>query len=137
MDDQLKRLEAVTNRLESIASRISSPNSSVQSNVNGDSANNVDNLPIIHDYDIIIKESVKPFLVISQKIGGDLTTMSDHVGRLFNAQQQFLREAVQSKKPNDQQIMEIIKPQSTEIEAITGVYKEKNMDTSRRLFIFL
>jgi hypothetical protein len=121
----LKRLEAITNRLESIASQISSPNSSVQSNVNGDSANNVDNLPIIRDYDTIINESVKPFLIISQKIGGDLTTMSDHVARLFNAQQQFLREAVQSKKPNDQQIMEIIKPQSTEISAITGMNKKK------------
>ena len=43
-------------------------------------------------------------LAVSRKIGGDLTTMIDHVIRLFNTQQQFLRQAVQSKKPNDQQI---------------------------------
>jgi hypothetical protein len=117
MDDQLRRLEVVTNRLESIIGQLSSPGVNSQSN-----ENDVDNLPILHDYDTLINESVKPFLAISQKIGGDLTTMTDHVARLFDAQQQFLRQAVQSKKPDDQQIMKAIKPQSTEIEAITGIY---------------
>jgi hypothetical protein len=126
MDDQLKRLEAVTNRLESFISQLSPTGVNSQSNRNDeDPANNVDNLPILRDYDILINESVKPFLVISQKIGGDLITMSDHVARLFNAQQQFLRQAVQSKKPNDQQLMEAIKPQSNEIEAITGMTNER------------
>jgi hypothetical protein len=122
MDDQLRRLEVVTNRLESIIGQLSSTGVNSQSNENDDLANNVDNLPILHDYDTLINESVKPFLAISQKIGGDLTTMTDHVARLFDAQQQFLRQAVQSKKPDDQQIMKAIKPQSTEIEAITGIY---------------
>ncbi|CAF4250073.1 unnamed protein product, partial [Rotaria magnacalcarata] len=45
--------------------------------------------------------------------------MSDHVKRLFDAQQQFLRQAVQSTKPNDQKVVEAIKPQSSEIDAIT------------------
>jgi division protein CdvB (Snf7/Vps24/ESCRT-III family) len=122
MDDQLRRLEAVTNRLESFISQLSSAGVNGQSNGNDDLANNVDNLPILRDYDILINESVKPFLNISQKIGGDLTTMNDHVTRLFNAQQQFLRQAVQSKKPSDQQLMEAVKPQSNEIESITGIY---------------
>jgi len=126
MDDQLKRLEAVTNRLESFISQLSPTGVNSQSNRNDDDpANNVDNLPILRDYDILINESVKPFLAISQKIGGDLITMSDHVARLFNAQQQFLRQAVQSKKPSDQQLMEAIKPQSNEIEAITGTTNER------------
>jgi hypothetical protein len=50
--------------------------------------------------------------------------MNDHVTRLFNAQQQFLKQAIQSQKPNDQQLMEAIKPQSNEIEAITGIDRE-------------
>jgi hypothetical protein len=124
MEDQLKRLEAITNRLESVVGQISSTGVNGQSHVNGgDSANNVDHLPILRDYDTLINESVKPFLANSHKIGGDLTTMSDHVARLFHAQQQFLRQAVQSKKPNDQQIMDAIKPQSSEIEAITSMKK--------------
>jgi len=122
MDDQLRRLEFVTNRLETIIGQLSSTGVNSPSNGNDDLANNVDNLPILRDYGTLINESVKPFLAISQKIGGDLTTMTDHVARLFDAQQQFLRQAVQSKKPDDQQLIKAIKPQSTEIEAITGIY---------------
>ena len=122
MDDQLKRLEAVTNRLESVVHQLSSTGSGGgQSHTNNESADNVDSTPVIRDYDTIINESVKPFLTMSQKIGGELTTMSDHVKRLFDAQQQFLRQAVQSTKPNDQKIVEAIKPQSSEIEAITSM----------------
>ncbi|CAF5217632.1 unnamed protein product, partial [Rotaria magnacalcarata] len=119
MEDQLKRLEAVTNRLESVVHQLSSTGSGGPSHTNDDSTNNVDNTPVIRDYDIIINESVKPFLTSSQKIGGELTTMSDHVKRLFDAQQQFLTQAVQSTKPNDQKVVEAIKPQSSEIDAIT------------------
>ncbi len=124
MDDQLRRLETITNRLESFIGQLSSTGVNNQSNGNDNLANNVDNLPIIRDYDTLINESVKPFSAMSQKIGGDLTTMSDHVTRLFNAQQRFLRQAVQSKKPSDEQLMEAIKPQSTEIESITGIYRK-------------
>jgi hypothetical protein len=124
MDDQLKRLEALTNRLESVVGHLSSASVNGQSNGSDDLTNNVDNLPILRDYETLINESVKPFLTVSQKIGGDLTTMNDHVTRLFNAQQQFLKQAIQSQKPNDQQLMEAIKPQSNEIEAITGIDRE-------------
>lgn len=120
MDEELKRLEAVTSRLESFVSRLATTNAGSPSNTGDDSGSNVDQLPIIRDYDTFINESVKPFLAVSQKIGGDLNTMSDHVRRLFEAQQQFIKQAVQSKKPNDQQIKDAIKPQSSEIEAITG-----------------
>lgn len=130
MDDQLKRLEAITNRLEAVAQKISSssPASSTvngHSNVNNGTADELDHLPILRDYDTIINESVQPFLNSSKKIGGDLTTMTDHVQRLFAAQQAFIKRAAQSKKPNDQQIMEIIKPQSNEIEAISSMFEMK------------
>jgi adenylyl cyclase-associated protein len=127
MDDHLKRLEAVTTRLESLVGQLPYNGATGPSTVNDESANQVDSLPILRDYDSLINESVKPFLAVSQKIGGDLITMSDHVARLFNAQQQFLRQAVQSKKPGDQQLIEAIKPQSSEIEAITGMNQGKKM----------
>jgi hypothetical protein len=79
---------------------------------------------VLYDFLAIIKDSLASFVAVSRKIGGDLPAMIDHVTRLFNAQQQFIGKAIQSKKPaNDQQILELIKPQSTEIEAICG--KEK------------
>ncbi len=82
------------------------------------------NLPVLRDYNTIINDSLAPFVSVSRKIGGELPAMIDHVTRLFDAQRQFIQKAVQSKKPaNDQQIHELIKPQSTEIEAICG--KEK------------
>lgn len=118
MDQQLKRLEVLTNRLESVIGHLSSADVNVQSNDNDD----LDGSPILRDYQTIVNDSVKPFVTLTQKIGGDLTEMSGHVTRLFNAQQQFLKRAVQSKKPNDQQLMEAIKPQSSEIEAITGIH---------------
>jgi len=124
MDDQLKRLEAVVNRLETAVQQLSS--TSNQSNTNNDdSENSVDQLPIIRDYDLVISESVKPFVALSQKLGGDLTTMSDYLTRLFDAQQQFLRQAVQSKKPDDKEVTNAIKPQSNEMTAITD-FTSKN-----------
>jgi hypothetical protein len=80
-----------------------------------------DNLPVLRDYNAIITGPLASFVTVSRKIGGDLSGMVDHVSRLFDTQRQFIRKAVQSKKPaNDQQIQELIKPQSTEIEAICG-----------------
>jgi len=80
-----------------------------------------DNLPVIKDYNAIVKDSFASFAAVSRKIGGELPTMIDHVTRLFNAQQVFLQKALQTKKPaNDQQLRELIKPQSTEIEAVCG-----------------
>ena len=117
MDEQLKRLEVLTGRLESVIGHLSSADVNGQSNGNDD----LDNSPILRDYHVLLNDSVKPFVVLSQKIGGDLTGMTDHVTRLFDAQQGFLKQAVQSKKPNDQQLMEAIKSQSNEIEAITGI----------------
>lgn len=116
MDEQLKRLETLTNRLESVINHLPS----ISTNGNEESVNQVESAPILRDYEVLINESVKPFLANSQKIGGDLTTMNEHLTRLFQAQQQFLKRAVQSQKPNDQQLMEAIKAQSNEIEAITG-----------------
>ena len=85
----------------------------------GNSAN--DNVPVIRDYAAIVDGALASFVASSRKIGGELTTMIDHVARLFAAQQQFLRQAIQTKKPtNDQQIIALIKPQSSEIEAICG-----------------
>lgn len=80
-----------------------------------------DNLPVLREYNAIISGTLKTFVTISQKIGGELSTMTDHVTRLFNAQQKFIQKAIQSQKPaNDLEMQTLIKPQSTEIEAICG-----------------
>ena len=125
MDEKLDRLEAVTSRLESYLTRMTPLSSSNLSNGNTEEVNNVDQLPIVRDYETMINESVKPFLAASNKIGGDLTTMAEHVRVLFEAQQLFVKRAVQSQKPNEQSIMEAIKPQSKTIESITGTTKNE------------
>jgi hypothetical protein len=80
-----------------------------------------DSSPVLKDYSAIINDPLASFVALSRKIGGELPTMVDLVTRLFNAQRQFIQKAIQTKKPvNDQQIHELIKPQSTEIEAICG-----------------
>lgn len=116
MDEQLKRLETLTNRLESVIRQLPA----VNAHENGETTeNNVDSSPVVRDYELLINDSVKPFVAVSQKLGGDLTTINEHLIKLFNAQQQFIKQAVQSQKPNDQQLMDAIKSQSSEIEAIT------------------
>ena len=122
MDEPVKRLEAVASRLESISRQLASVSSAgAQGAADDESADTVDRLPVIQEYEALINDSVNAFVAVSKKIGGDLTTMSDHVSRLFTAQQQFLRQAVQSKKPADKGLTDAIKPQSSEIEAITGI----------------
>lgn len=87
-------------------------------------------LPILRDYNAIINESVASFATISRKIGEELSTMIVHVTRLFNAQREFLRQALQMKKPtNDQQITELIKPQSNEIETIIAFTNKNRKST--------
>lgn len=82
------------------------------------------NLPVLQEYSTIINDALIPFVTLSRKIGGELSTMIDHVVRLFDAQQQFIQKAVQNKKPaNDVEMQEWIKPQSTEIETICGKAK--------------
>ena len=44
-----------------------------------------------------------------------------HVVRLFELQREFLRQAIKMNKPtDDQQLAELVKPQSNEIETIIG-----------------
>jgi hypothetical protein len=121
MDSYVKRLDNLNNRLDSVATHLQSSNGK---SGNGHKNENLDNLPILRDYNTIINGSLASFVTVSRKIGGELSTMIDHVTRLFDAQREFLRHAIQTKKPaNDQQITELIKPQSTEIETIVGKYK--------------
>jgi len=121
MDSYVKRLDNLNNRLDSVATHLQSSNGKSGSGQKNSSNENLDNLPILRDYNTIINGTLASFVTVSRKIGGELSTMIDHVTRLFDAQREFLRHAIQTKKPaNDQQITELIKPQSTEIETIVG-----------------
>ena len=121
MDSHVKRLDHLNNRLESVANHLQTSTSKSGAGRNGSSNENFDNLPILRDYNAIVNGSLTSFVNLSRQIGGDLSPMIEHVTRLFNAQKEFLRQAIQMKKPtNDQQISELIKPQSSEIEAIVG-----------------
>jgi hypothetical protein len=121
MDSQLKRFGHLNDRLETSTNRLQSSvgKSAISHN------DNIDNLPILRDYNTIVNGTLSSFVILSRQIGGELTIIIDHVTRLFNSQREFLRYAIQNKKPtNDQQITELIKPQSNEIEAIVGKLNE-------------
>lgn len=120
MDSHVKRLDNINTRLESVANRFPSSNGK-------SSANSNDNLPVLREYNTILTGSLASFVTLSRKIGGELPTIIDHVVRLFDTQKEFLHQAIQTKKPgNDQQISELIKPQSNEIEAIVGKENKEN-----------
>ena len=71
MDEQLKRLEAVTNRLESVVGHLSVANAQSQSTAHADSDSDAARLPILRDYETFVNDSVKPFLNVSQKNGDE------------------------------------------------------------------
>ncbi len=117
MDSYVKRLDNLNHRLESVTNHLQTSGVNQKSSSN----ENVDNLPILRDYNTILNGSLSSFVNLSRKIGGELVPMMDHVMRLFNRQKEFLQQSIQKKKPaNDQKISELIKPQSNEIEAIVG-----------------
>ena len=122
MDSHIKRLDHLNNRLDTVANHLqSSIGKSDGAGHKSFSNGNSENIPVLNDYNTIINGTLASFVTTSRKIGGELPAMLDHVARLFDIQREFLRQATQTKKPtNDQQIAELIKPQSTEIEAIVG-----------------
>ena len=121
MDLPVKRLDNLNTRLESAANNLQSSTSKIGTSHKNSSNENLDNLPVLRDYNSIINDSLMSFETHSRKIGGEVSIMIDHVTRLFIAQREFLRQAIQTKKPvNNQQIAELVKPQSNEIETIAG-----------------
>ena len=66
MHNLLKRLEVLTNRLELVAHQFSSSFAHDQSNANDNSIDSIDYLLILRDYDILIEQSIKPSITVSQ-----------------------------------------------------------------------
>lgn len=121
MDSHVKRLDHLNNRLESVANHLQTSMGKGGMTSKSSSNDHVDSLPVLRDYHMIVNGSLTSFITLSRQIGGELSSMIDHVARLFNNQKEFLKQAIQMKKPtNDQQISELIKSQSNEIESIVG-----------------
>ncbi|CAF1047788.1 unnamed protein product [Rotaria sordida] len=130
MDSHVKRFDNLNNRLESVANQLQSSVGKTGTGHKNSSNENLDNLPVLRDYNAIINDSFASFVTMSRKIGGELSITIDHVTRLFDAQREFLRQAIQIKKPtNDQQIAELIKPQSNEIETIVAFTNKNRKST--------
>ena len=121
MNSHLKPFDNLNHRLDAVANRFQSYVGRTSTGHKDCSNDNIENLPVLRDYNTIINESMTSFVALSCKIGGELSTITAHVTRLFNAQREFLRHAIQINKPaTDQQVTELIKPQSNEIETIIG-----------------
>jgi len=106
------RLEAVTTRLESVAS--SSPTT-------GSGATSMDSGEVpqsVTVFDSIVSGPFAHFVATSQKIGGDVKTQVEMVKDAFTAQRDLLVKSTKCKKPADAALPNVLKPMSEKIAAV-------------------
>lgn len=134
----LKRLEAATSRLESLASfpsafsadRITSDRSQDGSALEQHEDVNFGNTTIPHalnDYDEIFQTKLTDFVALSEQIGGVVAEQAHLVTELFHAQREFLEVATRSKKPDmtSEVFLILLSPMQKEIAGISEL-RERN-----------
>ncbi|KAI9688095.1 MAG: hypothetical protein M1822_001601 [Bathelium mastoideum] len=137
----VSRLEAATSRLEDIASSATSfeappsttPNGSFSASstakVSGPSPQattptppKASSLPpAVEEFETIINGDVKPYLNLSQELGGPIAEQASSVSRAFAAQRRVLIISTQAKKPevSSSLYMEILKELQQEMQRVT------------------
>ena len=139
----LRRLQAVTSQLESVAnsgSALSADFASALSQLETEvsqleavprSGSEASSAPAdvvsasVLAYDDFCKGSVADFLQASEKIGGTVGEVGEGVKKLLEFQREFLVKASKCKKPKQTELQTLLKPMSEQIAAIQGVW-EKN-----------
>jgi len=106
----VSRLEAVTTRLESLASKGGAtggggvPESTAES---------------VEEYDsMVIGGKLKKYLDLSAKIGGDVADHAKLVQRAFQIQRQFLDTASKHKSPKPDVFQKVIKPMGDKVQEV-------------------
>jgi adenylyl cyclase-associated protein len=121
MDEKLQlliqRLETATIKLEGLTSgsSVSSANSS------SSGAYHV----ALSAFDSIINGPLKQYLDLSDEIGGLVKDQAAHLQNAIKFQRELIFVVVNSKKPNDAILMDLIKPLQTAIMATVDI-KDKN-----------
>lgn len=121
MADQLaplvSRLEAVTSRLERCSTDAAGGG--------GGAAPAEELAPFVVAYDEFLSGPLAEYITEAKKIGGDAATHADKVLRAFRAQRDFVLLASKSRKPDDQAVAKLLKPQVDIITEITQ-FREQN-----------
>lgn len=76
-------------------------------------------------FDDLLLDTFKEYLRLSAVIGGVVQTHSQMVSKAIETQRQFLTIASNSRKPNDNVLMSLLKPTSDEIQVIQD-FRNKN-----------
>ncbi|KAK6960044.1 adenylyl cyclase-associated protein 2 [Biomphalaria glabrata] len=113
----LSRLEAVTTRLESLASL--SP-TSAQGDTSSDAVS-----PFVLAFDEIISGPLAKYLSLSNTVGGDVKTQASLVKSAFEAQRAFLVVASKSKQPDQNAFMQLLQPSASKLQAVQE-FRENN-----------
>jgi len=107
----VSRLEAVAGRLEGAAGQGASGGGSTAA--------------IVTEFEDIYGSSFKEFAGLSEEIGGDVATVGKMLQAAFSAQREFLLMASNCRKPDDNQLQQLLKPTSDKISEIQA-FREAN-----------
>ncbi|KAI5750547.1 hypothetical protein M8J76_016563 [Diaphorina citri] len=129
----LSRLETVSSKLEETVQTIngaSKPTVDSFTQVTPLTASTPVTSPIhlsmsVAAFSDIVAGPLASYIALSNKIGGDVATHAKLVSEAFQAQQQFLTVASQSKDPGQSDKMRLLQPTSDKIAAIQAL-REKN-----------
>jgi len=122
LESLIKRLEAVTVRLENVQATGGSGASSAPKPQ--ESSSSAPSSAEVVAYSEYLENSLKPFLSLSKEIGGDLTELANLVEQGFNQVGSLISVASKSKKPSDVEIANMFKPIQELFQKITE-YKDK------------
>ncbi|KAJ1938715.1 suppressor of rasval19, partial [Linderina pennispora] len=128
----LKRLERATARLEEMsAGRASQAKAAGSSNSGGLSADAGSDHPAVREYDSVIVPLAEEYVAYSSQIGDVVGTQAAAVQQLVSAQRNFVRVAVQTRKPSMEQLSSLLGPQQA---AMTEAIAMKDQNRASGLF---
>jgi len=123
----VKRLEAVTARLEQVEKQIASGASAgpAASSASG-AADSGDVSASVSAYDELINTYIKPFVAATDKVGNaELKSQVALLEKAVNAQREFLATVAGSKKPDSATLMKLVEPTSKLMQEVGGI-RDKN-----------
>jgi len=116
LDAAISRLAALVNRAEAIAAR--GPAAPSSGGSSGSSA------VVVAEFGVYVDGTVKPFLALSDNIGGDVQKMGELLLAVVNAEKSLLEKAATQKKPNQADFQNLLGPLSAAITEVNN-FKEK------------
>jgi adenylyl cyclase-associated protein len=122
----VKRLEAVTARLEAVEKQIASGAGAGPASSASGAGDSGDASASVSAYDELINTHIKPFVEVTNKVGNaELKAQVAVLAKAVNAQREFLAAAAASKKPDSATLMKLVEPTSKLMQEV-GVVRDKN-----------